>query len=55
MTGTLAAANYSFLYVSGTLTIQQANQAALTLTTTSPLTYNHSETLSVTGGSLAAL
>ncbi len=52
MTGTLTAANYSFLYVSGTLTIQQANQAALTLTTTSPLTYNHSETLSVTGGSV---
>ena len=50
-TGTLAAANYSFLYVSGKLTIQPANQAALKLITTSPLTYNQSETLSVTGGS----
>jgi hypothetical protein len=50
-TGTLAATNYSFLYVSGTLTIQPANQAALILTTTSPLTYGQSETLSVTGGS----
>jgi 6-phosphogluconolactonase (cycloisomerase 2 family)/sugar lactone lactonase YvrE len=48
-TGTLSAANYSFLYVSGTLTIQMANQAALTLTTT-PLTYLQSETLHVTGG-----
>jgi hypothetical protein len=50
-TGTLAAANYSFLYVSGTLTIQSTTQSALTLITTSPLTYNQSETLSVTGGS----
>ncbi len=50
-TGTLAAANYSFLYVSGTLTIQSASQAALTLNTTSPLAYNQSEPLSVTGGS----
>ncbi len=50
-TGTLAAANYSFLYVSGTLTIQQASQTALTLITTSPLAYNQSEPLSVTGGS----
>jgi len=50
-TGTLAAANYSFLYVNGTLTIQSASQSALTLITTSPLTYNQSETLSVSGGS----
>jgi hypothetical protein len=49
-TGTLATANYSFLYVSGTLNVQLANQAALTLKTTSPLTFNQSETLSVTGG-----
>jgi hypothetical protein len=33
-----------------TLTVTKANQAALTLNTTSPLTYNQSETLSVTGG-----
>jgi hypothetical protein len=50
-TGTLAAANYSFLYVNGTVTIQMANQAALTLSTTTPLTYNQSETLHTTGGS----
>jgi hypothetical protein len=49
-TGTLAATNYSFLFVPGTLTIQQANQAALVLSAASPLTYNQSETLSVTGG-----
>lgn len=35
----------------GTLTVQKANQAALTLNTTTPLTYNQSETMSVTGGS----
>ncbi len=51
-TGTLAAANYSFLYVSGTLTIQPASQAALMLIAASPLTYNQSEPLSVTGGSI---
>jgi hypothetical protein len=50
-TGTLSAANYSFLYVSGTLTIQPANQSALTLIAASPLTFNQSESLSVTGGS----
>ncbi len=50
-TGTLAATNYSFLYVSGTLTIQSASQGALTLNTTSPLAYSQSEPLSVTGGS----
>jgi uncharacterized protein (DUF2345 family) len=50
-TGTLAAANYSFLYVSGTLNIQAGSQTALTLNTTSPLAYNQSEPLSVTGGS----
>jgi uncharacterized protein (DUF2345 family) len=49
-TGTLATANYSFLYVNGTLTIQPAAQAALTLNAASPLTFNQSETLSVTGG-----
>jgi hypothetical protein len=49
-TGTLATSNYSFLYVSGTLTVQPANQSALTLKTTSPLTFNQSETLSVVGG-----
>jgi MBG domain (YGX type)/PASTA domain/Galactose oxidase, central domain len=50
-TGTLAAANYSFLYVNGKLTVQPANQSSLTLIAASPLTYNQSETLSVTGGS----
>jgi hypothetical protein len=34
-----------------TVNLQKANQAALVLNTTSPLTYNQSETLSVTGGS----
>jgi hypothetical protein len=53
MTGTLAAANYSFLYMSGTLTIQAASQSALTLITTTPLTFNQSEALSVTGGTTA--
>ncbi len=52
-TGTLTAANYSFVFVNGTLTIQQANQSALTLVTTLPLTYNQTETLSFTGGSTA--
>ena len=33
-----------------TVTLQPANQATLTLTAASPLTYNQSETLSVTGG-----
>jgi hypothetical protein len=50
-TGSLAAANYSFVFVPGTLTIQQASQAALTLNAASPLTYNQSEALSVMGGS----
>jgi hypothetical protein len=50
-TGTLATANYSFLYVSGTLTIQPVSQSALTLITSSPLTFNQSEALGVTGGS----
>jgi len=54
-TGTLSAANYSFLYVSGTLTIQMANQSALILTTTSPLTYNQSETMSTSGGSSSGM
>ena len=50
-TGTLATTNYSFLYVSGTLTVQPANQSPLLLSTTSPLIFNQSETLHVTGGS----
>jgi hypothetical protein len=50
-TGTLAATNYSFLYVPGTLTIQAANQAPLTLTTASPLAINQSEPLNISGGS----
>jgi len=49
-TGTLAATNYDFLYVSGTLTVQPASQSALALNAASPLTYNQSETLSVSGG-----
>jgi len=49
-TGTLATTNYSFLYVSGTLTVQPASQSALVLNAASPLTYNQSETLSVSGG-----
>ena len=54
-TGTLATTNYSFLYVSGAVTIQQANQSALTLITTSPLTYGQSETMSASGGSTAGM
>ena len=50
-TGTLAATNYSFLYVSGSLTVQQANQMPLTLMTSGPLAYGQSETMSVSGGS----
>ena len=50
-TGTLATANYSFLYVNGSLTLQSANQSPLVLKTTSPLTFNQSETMSVMGGS----
>ena len=50
-TGTLATPNYSFLYVSGTLTVQRASQSALTLIAASPLVYGQSEALSVTGGS----
>jgi len=50
-TGTLAATNYSFLFVPGTLTIQPASQATLMLSAGSPLTYNQSEALIVTGGS----
>ena len=50
-TGSLATTNYSFLYVDGTLTVQAANQTALVLTTSSPLTFNQSETMSVAGGS----
>jgi hypothetical protein len=36
-----------------TINLQKANQAALTLNTASPLTYNQSETLSVLGGTTA--
>jgi hypothetical protein len=54
-TGTLATANYSFLYVNATLTIQQAAQAPLILNTTSPLVFNQSETLSVVGGTTNGL
>jgi sugar lactone lactonase YvrE len=50
-TGTLATTNYSFLYVSGTLTVQPANQAALVVHATSPLIFGQSETLTTTGGS----
>jgi hypothetical protein len=50
-TGTLAAANYSFLYVPGTLTIQQVNQA-ITFTTNAPpsAAFNSSFTVAATGG-----
>ena len=50
-TGTLAAANYSFLFVSGTLTIQPASQA-ITFTTNAPASaaYNSSFTVAATGG-----
>ncbi len=50
-TGSIAAANYSFLYVNGALTIQAANQTALTLSAGPTLTYKQSEPLSITGGS----
>ena len=50
-TGTLAAANYSFLYVPGTLTIQQASQTITFAAPTSPVTYGVSPiTLTATGG-----
>jgi hypothetical protein len=49
-TGTLATANYSFLYVNGTLTVQPATQAALILNTSSPLIFSQSETLTSLGG-----
>jgi hypothetical protein len=50
-TGTLAAANYSFLYVSGVLTIQPANQS-ITFTTPPPASaaYKSTFTVSATGG-----
>ena len=38
-TGTLTATNYSFLYVSGTLTIQQASQTITFAAPSSPVTY----------------
>ncbi len=53
-TGSLAAANYSFLYVSGTLTIQQASQTVqvITFTINPPATaaYNSTFTVAATGG-----
>jgi hypothetical protein len=50
-TGTLAAANYSFLYVPGTLTIKQASQTITFAAPTSPVTYGVSPiTLIATGG-----
>jgi MBG domain (YGX type)/PASTA domain/Abnormal spindle-like microcephaly-assoc'd, ASPM-SPD-2-Hydin len=50
-TGTLSAANYSFLYVNGTLTIQPASQT-ITFTANPPATaaYNTSFTVAATGG-----
>jgi hypothetical protein len=50
-TGTLAAANYSFLYVSGTLTIQPASQS-IAFATNPPATasYKTSFTVAATGG-----
>ena len=50
-TGTLAAANYSFLYVNGTLTIGQATQA-ITFTKNAPPTaaFNSSFTVAASGG-----
>jgi len=49
-TGTLATANYSFLYVSGALALQPANQAALILNTSSPLIFSQTEILIASGG-----
>ncbi len=49
-TGSLATPNYSFLYVSGTLTVQPASQALLTVNAGPSLVYGQSEALSVTGG-----
>jgi len=50
-TGTLTAANYSFLFVSGTLTIQPASQA-ITFTTNPPASavYHSRFTVAATGG-----
>jgi sugar lactone lactonase YvrE len=50
-TGTLAAANYSFLFVSGTLTIGQTSQT-ITFATNAPASaaYNSSFTVAATGG-----
>jgi hypothetical protein len=50
-TGTIAATNYSFLYVNGMLTIQPANQA-ITFTINPPATaaYTTSFTVAATGG-----
>ena len=55
LTATMAGNNDYNSVTSGpiTVTLGLANQAALTLIATSPLTYNQSETLSVSGGSTA--
>ena len=51
VTGTLAAANYSFLYVPGTLTIQQASQTITFAAPSSPVTYGVLPiTLTASGG-----
>ena len=42
--------NYSISYTAGSVTVNPASQASLTVVTTTPLTYNQSETLSTTGG-----
>jgi hypothetical protein len=50
-TGTLAAANYSFLYANGSLTIQQASQAIVFTTKAPPVAaYNSSFPVAATGG-----
>jgi hypothetical protein len=50
-TGTLAATNYSFLYVNGTLTIQPANQSiTFTINPPAAAAYNSSFTVAATGG-----
>src|SRR5208282_4917129 len=55
LTATMAGNNDYNSVTSGpiTVTLGLANQAALTLIATSPLTYNQSETLNVSGGSTA--
>src|SRR5208283_2902159 len=49
MTGTLSAANYSFFYVNGTLTIQQASQTiAFTINPPATAAYKSSFTVAAT-------